>query len=241
LHPHARAALAALILPIVERWSDLAAPHNAPCDLRASYPAFAASLTAHRAVRERRQFLNRVVDRGSTTGEMSDLDLLCLTVAWDAVFLRDLVAGPRQLRALTADLILLFTERGPDGLRLSEAGFYRPGRTRDRGFRSRLRDGGDQVRHFCWALRMFAISPVPALTERLLGGKELRDAGQRGGVENASDLRLNRTAREIVAEILGAAPQETADATPAPRTPLAIEDYAALFRDRLGPAAEAER
>ena len=237
LHPDARATLAALILPIVECWIDLAAPRNRPSDLGASYPAFATILAAHDGARERRRFLNRIVDRECTRDGTSDLDLLCTTVAWDALFLRDLATGPRQLRALSADLILLFTERGPDGLRLSEAGFYRPGRTRDRGFRASLRDGGDQVRHFCWALRMFATSLVPALTEQVLRAKELKDASQRGGGENASDLRLNRTAREIVAEILGVARPESAGATPTRPTPLPIGDYAALFRQRLGPAA----
>ena len=75
--------------------------------------------------------------------------------------------------------MLLFTERGPDGLLLSKSKFYRAGQFLDSGFKEALRDGSNQVRHFCAALRMFALSGNREQTEALLRLKELRDAKTR--------------------------------------------------------------
>jgi hypothetical protein len=142
----------------------------------------------------------------------SDVDVLEELVAWDALWLSRLPAEERWNR-LTGDLVRVCTERDVDARSVAKDSPYRPGRFRDRGFAPHLRDGGDQVRHFCWAVRVGTIFP-PGVSGLILTGKELRDGSQRNVPPSAADLALNRTALRLVAGVNQKMAKGEADATP---------------------------
>ena len=75
---------------------------------------------------------------------------------------------------------------------------FRFGRCGDRGFHESFQDGSDQVRHFCWALRLFANADSPEKAARLLQLKELRDSFTRSVPVNEADRLLNQVAGELI-------------------------------------------
>lgn len=179
----------------------------------------------------RRRLLAAVADRLAATPGTSDLDVLCGVVQWDAIFLGSLTAGRAQLEAVSTDLILIFTERAANGIKLSRSKLYRRRGFSARGFRAPLRDGSDQVRHFTWAFRMFARSKNNASMEKLLALKERADATQRKQPLNQADLALNRAARSLVEQILGE--RSAPEGAHPERRPLSAAHYADAFRKGL--------
>ncbi|MFT7619480.1 MAG: hypothetical protein ACI97A_003134 [Planctomycetota bacterium] len=180
------------------------------------------------AATERRKLLHQVSTRAQATPGVTDLDVLLEVVNWEVLFLTSKPNTPIRHDDLSTDLILLFTDRGAGGIVKSNAGFYRPGLLLDRGFKAELRDESNQVRHFCWALRMFAKSENPDSTESILRLKEWRDAKVRKTPINEADLKLNRAARRI-ASIL----KLQVD-------PLALRDVPKLLKTTLGTIAVKE-
>ena len=151
---------------------------------------------------QRRSFLTLLASRLAQTPGVSDLKILEDVIAWDELFLSR--STPRDaVDALTEDLILIFSDRSGDGMTPSDATFYKAGRCGDTGFDSSLRDGSDQVRHFCWALRIFHNSSDRDFSERLLRMKEVYDAKKRKLPLDRADLRLNHAAREVAEELEG--------------------------------------
>ncbi len=149
----------------------------------------------------RRDLLQQIADRVLATPGTTDVDTLVETVAWAALFTPP--EPKAALATLSADLVVLFTERGENGVTESRAGYYRPGRFHSSGFAVRLRDDSDQVRHFCWALRMFAVAQHRGLAERVLRQKEEDDARRRELPLSEADIALNAVARQLVEELLG--------------------------------------
>ena len=195
----ARQSVARASLGIVGAWVRLAEPQTVLQELPGRFPALAAVLGWATDSAARRSFLASVTDRLSVTPAMSDVDVLCEVVGWDELFLREQPAA-ESFQMLTTDLVLVFTERAADGIAVSGSALYRAGRCGDSGFHEGFRDGSDQVRHLCWALRVFARAPDPDPVEQLLRMKEARDAERRGEPLNQADLRLNHAARELVRE-----------------------------------------
>jgi hypothetical protein len=188
-------------LEIADAWSRLAKPRSLLGDLSNQYPAWVTALGWMTDSDLRRSYLAGVADRVSSTPGTTDLDVLCAVVGWQDVFFADLPAGKKRVHMMTADLILIFTDRAADGFSKSGSALYRVGRCRDSGLREGLRDGSDQIRHFCWALRLFATGGDPDSVEQLLRMKEARDATQRGIPVNQADIELNRTARELMEQL----------------------------------------
>jgi len=161
----------------------------------------AAALLGTLATHHRRALLHAVLERAAALPGTTDLDVLVEVVEWDTLLLRELESDA-AVDQLSRDMVVLFTERAEDGMTRGDAGYYRGGRLRDTGFASRLRDDSDQVRHFAWAFRMFAISPD---ADSVLHMKEVGDALRRGKPINEVDLVLNATAGRVVARLRGTA------------------------------------
>lgn len=171
----------------------------------------------------RRDLLHAVLLREAWTPGHDDLDALIEVLEWEALLLDESDGLP--LEQLSTDLILLFSDRAADGFTLSGADYYKTGVFLDRGLRADLKDASNQLRHLCWALRLFSISEDLDATEKLLRFKEQRDAITRKLPLNEADLELNRTARALVERMRDAS------------VPLTLAELPALFRAALGPAA----
>ncbi len=198
-----RPALAAECVGVLDAWIEVGEPADVLADLRESYAAFATALAWLEDDTRRRDLLNDVVERLAATPGESALDTLRDTVDWETLFLRD-VSDPRaRLERLSADLVLLFTERGLDGYSESGAGYYRNGRMGESGFAAELQDKSDQVRHFAWALRILTVSKSFDRGEAVLRLKEERDSATRDKPIEEADLKLNALAREFAEAIVG--------------------------------------
>ena len=235
--PRDKGKVGGVCLEVLQEWIRVTGPKAVLDAVRDEHPSLAVALGWLEDPSRRRDFLYRIVLRLTGTPGGSDLGVLVAVVRWEALLLQGRAAGEEQLDSLTSDLILLFTERSPDGISRSGAGYYSKGRLKDGGFKKSLRDGSDQVRHFAWAFRHFAASDNREATEELLHAKEIRDALERDQEVSEADLALNRAARQIVEEILpgtgkppGGAPERTRP-DPAP-----IEDYPGLLKRRLAGA-----
>lgn len=171
----------------------------------------------------RRALLAAVVDRIAATPGTTDLDALLGVLAWEVLFV-DGIKPKERLDTVSGDLILLFTERAENGLSKSSRKYYKAGRFEDRGFARRFRDASDQVRHFAWAFRMFAVSSNPDLTSKMLRMKEEQDAKTRKKPLSQEDLALNASARKLVGDILGG--EDGAN-------PVSAEGWGRLFREEL--------
>ena len=172
----------------------------------------------------RRRLLATVADRSAATPGRSDLETLAAVLTWAAPFAEGRSAQA-QAEQVSADLLLVFTERAENGLSKNDGRYHRARGLRDSGFGARFRDGSDQVRHFAWAFRMFVLSRDGDATERLLRAKEEQDARTRGEPLNEKDLALNRSARALVAELRDAEPGQQ---PPAPAA------WGGLVQGRLG-------
>ena len=197
-----REEIAQLCVSVLGEWASVGEPGAILASIRDEHGGLRAALGWLESTQVRRDFLHVVADRTAATTGRSDVDVLVAIVEWEALFLANAEPGRVAFDVLTEDLILLFTDRGSDALSLSGSTHYRPSRCRDIGFKAALRDGSDQVRHVCWAFRMYSISESLDDAERTLRFKELGDAVRRGLPLNEADLSLNRAAREIVDEIL---------------------------------------
>jgi len=216
-----REEIAQLSVSVLGEWASVGEPVAILASIRDEHGGLGAALGWLESTEVRRDFLHLVADRTAATTGRSDVDVLVSIVEWEALFLAREAPGDVAFDMLTEDLILLFTDRGGDALSLSGSTHYRPGRCRDAGFKEALRDGSDQVRHVCWALRMYSIAESLDAAVQTLRFKELGDAMRRGLPINEADLSLNRAAREIVEDIL---------ADPAPP---AIDAWPALLREKL--------
>ena len=148
----------------------------------------------------------------------SDLDVLVEAASWSLELQPKALNAQERLDWLSRDLLTLFTDRAPDGLRRAAQHRYAAGRFKDRGFAPGLADGSDQVRHFSWAFRMFAKSRDADATEGQLALKEKFDAMRRRTALNRKDLALNRCARLLVKAMKGqssATPQQLIRSWPA--------------------------
>lgn len=227
-----RGKLARLCLPVVKIWLDRVAPQLVLGSLRREHDRV-GKLLANLEPTERRSVLAKVVERSAKHRSLTSLDVLVGAVDWDALLLGRDSTGRASLDALSTDLVLVFTERSPDGMRESGSPHYRSGRTRDTGFARELRDGSDQVRHFCWAMRLFAVSKNLPITEAVLRLKEVDDARRRktAGL-NEADLRLNNAARRFVEEVR---PAIRANDASQPRPGVALGQYSRRIRRLLAP------
>jgi hypothetical protein len=225
------ARVAGACLDVLEVWLPRVDPVGLLPHMAERWPGATAALALETPRDRRRALLAAIADRGVQTAE-SDVRLLAAVAGWAGLFAAGRPAGRPQLLQVTADLMWVFTERTPDGVGRSGSRWYRPGRCGDRGFHEALRDGSDQVRHAVWAWRMFSLHDLHDQTEALLTFKEQRDAQRRGVPLNRADLRLNKAARALAAEVLdheGTPPAPGDDPAPASR-------YPELVRRHLGPA-----
>ncbi|MFQ5504192.1 MAG: hypothetical protein ACE5F1_05245 [Planctomycetota bacterium] len=218
---------------MLNAWVSIGEPRLVLASMRRQYPALAGVLGRTEDEAARRRLLGRIADRLAATPGLSDPERLCAIVDWESLFLGRGDPGMAQLDALSRDLVLLFTERGPDAISRSGSELYRAGRFGDEGFEEALRDGSDQVRHFCWSFRVFTIHMSRADAEELLRLKEVRDSTRRKEPVNQADLLLNRAARELVEEILGKREggQDGRRGDPHP-----VSAYSALIRKKLAGA-----
>ncbi len=203
-------AIVAIASPILEAGLGLLEPPAFVDLLVTESPALARLLGRAADPEARLRLLAILADRLAATPGTSDIDVLEAVIAFAERCHADREEARALLDTLSGDLILVFTERAADGVTPSGSPHHRPGRCGDRGFRAELRDDGDQVRHFCWALRMFAIATDLDAREKLLRLKERLDAARRDQPINQADLALNRIAREIVTTFL-APPSDAAE------------------------------
>jgi hypothetical protein len=201
LPPAENKARGAFAVAAIRAWARLSEPDSVAVDLRANDGQLARLLQLDHDASRRRRLLTEVADRLVATPGKSDLDVLCSVVDWSAMFHGGRGTRKKQLDAVSADLVLVFTDRNTGGVLPAKAGFYRAGRFTSRGFAPTLRDGSDQVRHFAWAFRLFALSRSADQTEQLLRLKEQADSRTRKLPLDEADLRLNKLARKIVERI----------------------------------------
>ncbi|MEE9391894.1 MAG: hypothetical protein V3W41_05260 [Planctomycetota bacterium] len=176
----------------------------------------------------RRSILSLVADRLCRTPGRNDLEDFLEVLHWETLFLDALPKGKPQADALTADLVLIFSDRDLDALRKSKTAYYRPGRFRDRGFHPRFQDNSDQIRHFCWALRLLARTRNKAFAAKLLDLKEHRDAKTRNLPLNQADLNLNHAAKKLITKLLAPAIKPKPSA-------MSLSEFAAAVQKTLGP------
>ncbi len=186
----------------VGAWIEIGEPNQVWLMLRRDRSGVKQALAMRGSDATRRALLADILARIAATPGHSDVDALASVTNWAGLVLGNRT-GAAQLNLLSKDLILLLTERDVDGISLSKAGHYTPGRFRDRGFAEPLRDGSDQVRHFAWAFRMFAASADADATAWFLTLKEKRDAAARKVPLNQADLALNKAARQLVDTLRG--------------------------------------
>jgi len=223
LTPQVQAQVAKVSADRVRAWIEVAEPGTIRGVIDSVTGGVPRALALPGRARPRRALLAAVIERTAATPGTSDLDVLLAVVAWEALFVA--AREPReQLELISRDLILLFTERAENGFSKSTETYYKPGRFADRGFARRFRDASDQVRHFTWAFRMFAVSRNPDLTSRMLRMKEEQDAKSRKKLLSQEDLALNASARQLVGDILGG--NDGAN-------PVAADGWVRLFREEL--------
>ncbi|MAG57006.1 MAG: hypothetical protein CMJ83_11990 [Planctomycetes bacterium] len=147
----------------------------------------------HAAINEaaRRAILADFADRVAADSSVNDLEALRRIVEC-STSLHAHLPPVRRADAITADLILVCTERKTNGATRSDGRYYRSGRFRDAGFAARYRDGSDQVRHVIWALRLLVRTKKRDAVLRVL---DLRE--RVATPVNEKDLALNAAARAI--------------------------------------------
>jgi len=177
--------------------------------------------------RARRRLLGHVADRLAKQRGLTSVDVLTRSVECAAVLLGPASTGEHGLDAITADLVVVFTERDTNGVKRASSGEYRRRGLTDSGFHPDYRDGSDQVRHFCWAIRLFVVNEHPTLVDVLLALKEIRDAKRRKKQLDVADLRLNGASRRFVTAIRSS-PRPAGKGRPTAGVPL--RDYAARIR-----------
>ncbi len=185
-------------------------------------PEFRKILSRQISGKKRRDFLHVVCSRQSQVPGVSDLDVLIEVILWEDFFFPPAKPKTNHLDTVSIDLILLFTDRGADGISQSGEKYYVASRFLADGFRDDLKDKSNQVRHFCWAWRMFMKSRNPAAIRSLLYFKEIRDSKTRKLPMNKADLRLNKCAGLIAKTV-----KNNGD-------PMSIIGTAAVMRKVLG-------
>ncbi len=179
--------------------------------------------------KERRDLLNVISKRQSQVPGISDLDVLIEVLLWESIFFPSTTPKAKCLDTVSIDLILLFTGRGANGISKSGEKYYVASQFLADGFREDLKDKSNQVRHFCWAWRMFMKSKSPQATQSLLYLKELKDSKTRKLPMNKADLRLNKCAATVARMVKNNG------------SPMDIIGTAAVMRQVLGKKADTEK